>query len=161
MRHLRTRPIQADDWRKLQRFHSRLSASTIYLRFHGLKPALSEAWARRLADVDGRDGAAFVVTTGTRGRIVGFACYVRIDSSTGADIAFVVEDAYQGCGLGGRLMRRLADHALQSGITEFSALVLSRNEPMLRLLQAAGPSHVQPGGGAVDVRVDLTTPEAA
>ena len=161
LRWLRIRSIRADDWRKLQRFHGRLSASTIYQRFHVSKPVLNENWARRLSDLDGHDGAGFVITTGTRGRIVAVACYYRIGSASIAEVGFVVEDAYQGCGLGKRLMRRLVDHALRSGITQFMATVLPRNVLMLRLLQAAGPTHLQLDAGTIEVEVDLTRQEAA
>ena len=152
---IRIRPIRPDDGRKLQRFHSRLSDCTIYQRFHGPKPELDEIWARRFAALDGHAAAAFVATTGTRGRIVGVARYYKIGATTTAEVAFVVEDAYQGCGIGTRLMKRLREQALRNGITEFVAVMLPRNARMLRLLRAVGPTQLRAESGTVEVRVDI------
>jgi GNAT superfamily N-acetyltransferase len=160
-RSIRIRPIRPDDGRKLQRLHGRLSDSTIYQRFHGPKPELDEVWARRFAALNGHAAAAFVATTGTRGRIVGVARYYKIDATTTAEVAFVVEDAYQGCGIGMRLMKRLREQALRNGITEFVALLLPRNERMLRLLRAVGPTQIRAESGTVAVQVDISQAEAA
>ena len=156
---IRIRPIRPDDGRKLQRFHSRLSDSTIYKRFHGPKPELDEVWACRFAELDGHAAVALVATTGTRGRIVGVARYYKIDATTTAEVAFVVEDAYQGCGLGTRLMKRLREQALQNGITKFVALLLPCNERMLRLLRALGPTQIRAESGTVEVQVDIACDE--
>jgi GNAT superfamily N-acetyltransferase len=140
----------------LQRLHGRLSDSTIDQRFHGPKPQLDEVWARRFAELDGHTAAAFVATTGTHGPIVGVARYYKIGATTTAEVAFVVEDAYQGCGLGTRLMKRLREQALRNGITEFVALLLPRNERMLRLLRAVGPTQIRVESGTVDVQVSIS-----
>jgi GNAT superfamily N-acetyltransferase len=153
-RNIRIRPIRPDDWRRLQRFHQRLSDTTIALRFHGAKRELSEPLAHRFANVDGHDNAAFVATTGTWGRIVGVARYSRIGPAA-AEVAFVVEDAYQGQGIGQKLMARLRAHALQNGITEFVAMVLPGNTPMLHLLEEAGQARVHTKGGLWEIHVDL------
>ena len=160
-RSIRIRPIRPDDGRKLQRLHGRLSDSTIYQRFHGPKPELDEVWARRFAELNGHAAAAFVATTGTRGRIVGVARYCKIGATTTAEVAFVVEDAYQGCGIGTRLMKRLREQALRNGITEFVALLLPRNEQMLRLLRAVRPTQIRAESGTVEVQVDISQAEAA
>jgi RimJ/RimL family protein N-acetyltransferase len=160
-RGIRIRPIRPNDGRKLQRLHGRLSDVTIYQRFHGPKPELDEVWARRFTALDGHAAAAFVATTGTRGRIVGVARYYKIGATTTAEVAFVVEDAYQGCGIGTRLMKRLREQALRSGITEFVALLLPRNERMLRLLRALGPTQIRVESGTVEVQVGISQAEAA
>jgi GNAT superfamily N-acetyltransferase len=96
-----------------------------------------------------------VATTGTRGRLVGVARYCKIGATTTAEVAFVVEDAYQGCGIGTRLMKRLREQPLRNGITEFVALLLPRNERMLRLLRAVGPTQIRAESGSVEVQVGI------
>jgi RimJ/RimL family protein N-acetyltransferase len=155
IRSIRIRPIRPDDGHKLQRLHRRLSDSTVYQRFHGPKPELDEVWARRFTELDRHTAAAFVATTGTRGRIVGVARYYKIGATTTAEVAFVVEDAYQSCGIGTRLMKRLREQALRNGITEFVALMLPHNERMLRLLRAMGPTQIRAESGTVEVHVDI------
>src|SRR5437588_577546 len=131
LRNVRFRPIRPNDWHRLQRFHQRLSDTTVELRFHGAKRNLSNPLAHYFTDLDGHDNVAIVATTGTRGRIIGVARYNKI-TATSAEVAFVVEDAYQHHGLGHRLMQRLRRVALANGITEFVAGVLPRHVPMLR-----------------------------
>jgi RimJ/RimL family protein N-acetyltransferase len=151
------RPIRPDDWRKLQRFHARLSPSTVQHRFHGSKRELSVPLAQTFTNVDGVNDAAIVATTGTRGRIVGVARYYRL-TPTSAEVAFVVEDAYQGRGIGGHLMRLLRELALANGVTEFVADVLSDNTPMFHLLQQTGTTRKRYDRGVCEVEVDLTAP---
>src|SRR3954453_16957498 len=114
---LRFRPIHAEDWRRLQRFHERLSPDTVVMRFHGAKRHLSTPLAHRFTEMDGDRDVAIVATTGTWGRIVGVARYSRLESGV-AEVAFVVEDVFQHHGVGRRLMRRLVAHARANGITE-------------------------------------------
>jgi RimJ/RimL family protein N-acetyltransferase len=150
------RPVRSDDWRKLQRFHARLSPSTVQHRFHGSKRELSVPLAHTFTDVDGANDAAIVATTGTRGRIIGVARYCRL-TPTSAEVAFVVEDAYQGRGIGGRLMRHLRELALANGVTVFVAEVLSDNTPMFHLLQKTGTTRTRYDRGVCEIEVDLIT----
>jgi GNAT superfamily N-acetyltransferase len=89
------------------------------------------------------------------------ARYCKIGATTTAEAAFVVEVAYQGCGIGTRLMKRLREEALRNGITEFMGLLLPRNERMLRLLRAVGPTQIRAESGTVEVQVDIIQAEAA
>jgi GNAT superfamily N-acetyltransferase len=152
---IRLRPIRQDDWRKLQRFHDRLSAETIGLRFHGAKRHLSEPLSHRFTSVDGHVDAAVVATTGTRGRIVGVARYCTVQPGI-AEVAFVVEDAFQHHGIGHRLMKRLVAMARANGIDEFVAEVIPSNVPMLRLLHEAGPVSTTGSRGVCTARVHLS-----
>jgi RimJ/RimL family protein N-acetyltransferase len=151
---LRLRSIRPDDWRRLQRFHDRLSPETVQLRFHGAKHHLSEPLSHRFTAVDGEHDAAIVATTGTRGRIVGVARYSTLEPGV-AEVAFVVEDRFQHHGLGGRLMRRLMAAARANGIEEFVAEVIPGNVPMLRLLHEAGSVAISSGRGVSTARVRL------
>jgi RimJ/RimL family protein N-acetyltransferase len=154
---VRFRAIRPDDWGKLQRFHARLSPSTVQHRFHGSKRELSVPLAHTFTDVDGVHDAAIVATTGTRGRIVGVARYCRI-TPTSAEVAFVVDDAYQRQGIGGRLMCHLRDLAMANGVTVFVAEVLSDNIPMFRLLERLGTTRRLYDRGSCEVEVDLIAP---
>lgn len=152
---LHFRPVVPDDWRRLQRFHDRLSQQTVQLRFHGAKQHLSEPLAHRFTQVDGRANVAWVATTGTHGRIVGVARYFRIEQSC-AEVAFVIEDQYQHHGVGRRLMRRLARTARENGITQFIAEVMPGNQAMLHLLQEAGAVDARLKNGVYEVHVTLS-----
>ena len=156
VRDLRIRVIGPADWRKLRRFHQRLSQQTIENRFHAAKRELSEPLAHRFTEMDGTDTVAFVATRGARGRIVGVARYSRL-TSTSAEVAFVVEDEFQGHHLGSQLMKRLKEEALRNGITEFIGEVLPGNLPMLKLMAQAGKTRTSYTSGECRVVVDLTS----
>ncbi len=151
---LRFRSIRAEDWRRLQRFHARLSDTSIGQRFHGAKRELSIPMSQYFTRVDGRNDVALVATTGTRGRIVAVARYNRLDADS-AEVAFVVEDAYQHHGIGSKLMKRLCAAARENGVSHLKALILPGNTAMLRLLQEAGPTHVRFRSGVVEGETDL------
>ena len=154
-RNIHFRIIRPDDWHRLQLFHQRLSEASIRQRFHHAKPNLSSPFAHFFSDWDCHERVAVVATTGTRGRIVGDARFVRLDKHS-AEVAFVVEDAFQGHGIGHHLMDHLAAEAAKYGITEFVAWVQPENEAMLRLLRETGPVRVRHEDGMDEVRLDLS-----
>jgi GNAT superfamily N-acetyltransferase len=154
LRNIHYRQISPADWRRLQRFHRRLSQDTVELRFHGAKRELTTPLAHRFTDVDGVNEVAVVATTGGWGRIVGVGRYSRL-SVNSAEVAFVVEDVYQHQGIGRELMRRLREVALANGITTFVAEILPGNTAMVHLLDEAGESHVRFADGVMEATVML------
>jgi RimJ/RimL family protein N-acetyltransferase len=74
-------------------------------------------------------------------QIVGGGRYIRIDpSGTGqsAEVAFLIDDAHQGLGIGSRLFKHLVAIGRESGITQFEAEVLPSNAAMLGLFARSG-----------------------
>jgi GNAT superfamily N-acetyltransferase len=133
------RPIRPDDTARLQELHLRLSPEAIRLRFHGYMRELPDAMAKRFCEVDGHHRVAFVAVTGDPERIVGVGRYDRDQDRVGeAEMAFVVEDEYQGHGIGSRLLSQLIESARANGIHTLVARVLPGNSPMRHLLQHTG-----------------------
>jgi hypothetical protein len=90
------------------------------------------------------------------GPLVGVARYEGTISSTGAEIALVVDDALHHLGLGTLLLRRLIDVALLNGMTSLNAVVLASNRPMLALLRTLTvPATSVLDAGTVMVTLDL------
>ena len=68
----------------------------------------------------------------------------------------IVDDALHHLGLGTRLLQRLVDVAVVSGMTSLTAVVLASNRPMLHLLQALNvPSTSARDSGSIEVRLQL------
>lgn len=131
------RPIVPQDAPLLEDFHSRLSERTIYYRFFSAKRKLSEQEVRRFTVVDYDDRVALVALIG--GRLIGVARYDRLND-TDAEVAFVVEDAHQGRGIGSVLLEHIAAAARERGVRRFVAEVLAENRQMIRVFTDAGYS---------------------
>jgi RimJ/RimL family protein N-acetyltransferase len=128
------RPIVPEDAVGLIQFHDQLSDSSRYFRFFSVHPTMREDDARHFATVDGVDRMAFVAEDG--GAIIGVGRYDRdpLDPDT-AEVAFAVSDEHQGHGIGTSLLRHLAAHAGDEGITRFKAWVLPTNHRMLDMFR--------------------------
>ena len=154
---IRYRPIVPTDAPALQRFHSRLSAKSVYQRFFGVMPILSDAQANRFTNVDGVDRVALVaLDPETPGELIGVTRYDREPGTDQAEYAAIVADRWQGRGLGLALTRQLIDAARRRGISQFFALVLPENARMLNLLRDLGlPERVRYRDGYERIEVEL------
>jgi len=146
---MRLRPIKGDDVERWLAFISRLSDRTKYLRFHYV-PRLGREDAIRYCNVDYRDAFAFVaeVLRERREEIIAIGRYYRLPNKTTAEVAFVIEDPYQGKGIGTKLMEWLANVARDNGIATFEASVLAENEEMMTVFRDYGfhiISHLEEG----------------
>lgn len=130
------RPIVPDDADRLVAFHAKLSERTRYLRYFGAYPSIPPRDLTRFSVVDHFDRVAFAALLGDA--IVAVGRYDRIGDSPSAEVAFVVEDAHQGRGLGSILLEHLAAAASESGLRRFVAEVLAENISMVRVFRDAG-----------------------
>src|SRR5436309_1313318 len=106
----------------------RLSPRTVYERFFSFRRLLPEE-AHALANVDYRQRMALVaeVTDGQEPELIGVARYGPGDEVTTAEIGLVVEDGWQGLGLGSILLEEILRAGEQRGIHQFSADVLTES----------------------------------
>lgn len=131
------RPMSIIDVAALKRMWRRLSQRTIYRRFMTSCPKPpSERMLQYLAGVDHRTRDALVAVM--MNEIVGVARYHTIADGE-AEIAVLVEDAWQGRGLGRELTTRIAELARDRGITVFSGAMLAENDAAFALLRSVFP----------------------
>ncbi|MCX5993658.1 MAG: GNAT family N-acetyltransferase, partial [Chloroflexi bacterium] len=137
---LHLRPILMSDEERLLALFSRMSKQTIYLRFHHVLTYMSKEEARRFCTVDYVDTFALVGTLGEgpEERIIAVGRYARQPGANRAQIAFEVEDKYQGLGIGTHLLDQLAFIARDKGMTMFEAEVLAENKDMMNVLINSG-----------------------
>lgn len=148
------RPMHRTDGSRLARFHRRLSAETTRLRFFTFHPELSADELYRFTHVDHHDREAVVAVQGDE--IVAVGRYDHVPGSDDAEVAFVVEDAWQGSGLGRRLFDELARRAQSEGIGRLTAQTLAENRRMLMLFHHCGyPVRQHFDDGVIDVEIDL------
>ena len=132
---LRVRPVRADDESAIRAFLGGLSQESIGFRFFG---AANLEWATKWSlDVDYADRFALIAETGAPLRVIAHAAYVRIDAER-AEVAFLVDDSWQGRGISTILLAHLAEIAEQHGISTFSAEVLPANHRMIEVFRESG-----------------------
>jgi RimJ/RimL family protein N-acetyltransferase len=156
------REIRAEDAPALKRLFERSSERSIELRFFGPLKKLTDEKARRFAEVDGRDRFALVaLDPEDEGEIVAVVRYEREGDTRRAEYAAMVEDRFQGRGLGIVLTRHLIEAAREKGIVSLDALVMPENAAMLHLLRSLDlPERSRWEHGVEHVEIDLR-PEVA
>jgi len=140
-RSITVRPIRADDADIERRFLDGLSPETRYHRFLGGGIVVTPEWLARLTDIDYRTHMAFVATTLTGGaeEMIAVARYIRLaEDETSAEYAITVADAWQGHGIGRRLMTMLIAHARGAGVRRLVGEILGSNAGMLHMMHSLG-----------------------
>jgi L-amino acid N-acyltransferase YncA len=69
------------------------------------------------------------------GKVVAVAEYLLDPATNMAEVAFSVDKAWQGKGLGKTLMQKLAGAARENGISGLTAYILPGNQGMIRLFK--------------------------
>ena len=153
-----TRPVQSDDGERFRRLWPRLSRDTVYRRFHAPLHRIPAETVRRLVTVDHDLREAVVADLG--GEVVGVARYDRSpDAPSTAEFAIVVEDAWQGFGLGRQLLSELITLAADRGVRVLVATVQPDNERVLALIRRVLPdSTVERDDDVLVVRSSLSVP---
>jgi GNAT superfamily N-acetyltransferase len=132
------RAVRPDDKERLVTAFKALEPRSIYLRFFSLKKEISEQELRRVTECDGVSEVALVATIGggDRETIIAMGNYVR--DGAAAEIAFAVEEDFQGRGIAARLLQELAEIARTTRVSQLEADVLAENTPMLKVFRKSG-----------------------
>ncbi|MEU5882201.1 GNAT family N-acetyltransferase [Spirillospora sp. NPDC047279] len=155
------RPVRSDDAELLRAFYARLSPESIYYRFFSPRPQLTEREIEHFTTVDYDRRVALIATIA--GSMISVVRYDRLPDRPGtAEVAFLVEDAHQGRGLGAVLLEHIAAAARERGLTRFVASVLPDNRRMTRVFRDAGyraEQHFE--DGVIELVLDLEPTETS
>ena len=161
------RLMHPDDKQRLIDAFAKLDRQSIYTRFFSFRNELPQGPLNHIHRIDGVRLAALVVTLG-RGEdeiIIGSASYVADTAADGqreAEVAFTIEEDFQGQGLAGRLLDALAGIARRHGISRLKAEVLAGNAPMLAVFQRCRlPMQMRRSAEVVQLTLDLDGAEPA
>lgn len=128
----------------------------------GAHPRLPDEEARRFTSLAAGRQAALVAMFGKQ--IVGVGRYIRVDTGVDAEIAFVVEDGYQGRGIGTELLTLLARIGWDDGVRRFVADTFAENHAMLavfmRTPDAVTVTETQRDGAVVHLIMVVTPPRS-
>jgi len=162
-RRVEIRALRPEDRAELAAAVGRSSAESLYRRFFAVKRNFSDREIAFFLNVDFVNHVALVAVSEEEGRpaIVGGGRYVVVRFGT-AEMAFTVVDQYQGQGIGAALMRHLAALAVEAGLEELIAEVLSDNTPMLKVFEKSGFGLTTTrNSGVVHVTLQLSAQTAA
>jgi GNAT superfamily N-acetyltransferase len=156
------RQLNRGDVAELVEFHDRCSDETRYRRFLQAKPRLLLHEARRFCGVDQcRDGAIVAFDPDCPDKIRGVGRWAGVDE-TMAEVAFVVEDEYQGHGIGRSLVSAVIACVRDVGFTTLIGDVLAANTSMRHVLRTSGCPLVERHDdfAVLSFSLDLTSPMA-
>ena len=152
------RPIRASDRTRLNEGFESASTRSIFMRFLGPQPRLSQRQLEYLTAVDHVHHEALIAVDPETGQSFGTARYVRSeDEPEAAEFAVGVGDRWMRIGLGTALLTALVERAREAGVVRFTGLIHADNVAIRRLIaKVAGPYETKLAGqGALEVIVDL------
>ena len=159
---VRIRSIRPDDKNRLFEAFRNLEAESIYTRFFHHKKTLTGEELKSATEIDFDNVVALVVTTGSGENevIIGGGRYAAFETAgrrRSAEVAFTVEEDYQGQGIASRLLQHLVRIAREKGVSQFEAEVLPENKAMIAVFERSGlPVSKKFEGSAVHVILSLT-----
>ena len=154
------RSIRPDDGEALLAAFGELEERTVHLRFFGPKQ-VSHRDLTEATDVDFVRTVALVtcIRNGAGEKIIGGGRYIVFGDAEPpdrAEVAFVVEEDYQGLGIASLTLRHLAGIAKEKGIIQFHAEVLPENKGMLAVFNRSGfPIRQEISEGLAHVTISL------
>jgi L-amino acid N-acyltransferase YncA len=122
------RPLQAEDRSSVRALFERLSPRSLAQRFHSAGLRITDGVLETVT-------SGHVVVAEVDGLIVGLASYYPDAGTHQAEAAIVVDDAYQGRGVGLALGTCLYRDACRAGIRELRAEVQGTNRIVIKLLR--------------------------
>ena len=133
------RVLQPEDQDIEHAFVSGLSPDTRHNRLLGGAVRITPEYIKRLTTVDFSRDMALAATTMLDGRetLIGVSRYVLV-AQDDCEFAIVIADAWQGRGIGRRLMEKLMDVGRRRGVKNMYGDVLSTNRPMLEMTARLG-----------------------
>jgi RimJ/RimL family protein N-acetyltransferase len=157
------RAIRPDDRDRVVEAFRNLESESVYTRLFRYKSELTEAELKAITEVDFENTVALVVTVSAavgEETIIGAGRYVQYDPpnvSGSAEIAFMVEEDYQGQGIASMILIHLTEIARKKGLYQFEAEVLPENASMLAVFARSGlPLKKSFGAGVVHATLSLT-----
>ncbi len=139
-RTIRFRAIKPADEDDLRRLFYRFSDESIYYRYFSPIKTMPHNKMQEYVNVDCNRTLSIVGVVGepVKERIIAEARFVKDANLPYADLAFVVDENYQGLGIASYLYERLAQLAKERGLKGFTADVLVSNKAMMRVFEKGG-----------------------
>ncbi len=131
------RVIKPTDESMIRDLFYTLSQSSVYFRYFSPRRSMPHANVQQYVSMTEDQGLSLVVTIGPREnrQIIAEARYAFEPNSECPDVAFMVDENYQGRGIASFLLKYLIEIAKEREVKGFSADVLFSNRPMLNVFE--------------------------
>jgi acyl-CoA hydrolase len=134
---IKFRAIRPSDEEGMRRLFYRFSDEAVYYRYFSYVKTMPHARMQGYVNVDCAQSISIVGLAGEPGqeRIIAEARYIRDPTGPYANVAFVVDEKYQGLGVAAFLYQMLIRVAKKRGIQGFTAEVLASNKAMMKVFE--------------------------
>lgn len=161
------RPVKSTDERAIQDMIYELPEQDVYTRFFQSLKAFTHKLAMPMAAIDYNDRMAIAAVIGreepeSREQIVAVGHYIRDPQTNFAEVAFTTHKDWQDRGIGTFLLQYLVRIAREKNISGFSADVLARNTPMMKVFTKVGyPIKAHLEYGVYEIEIPFSDTEKA
>lgn len=137
---VRFRPIKPSDEEEMRRLFYRFSDEAVYYRYFTPLKTMPHSKMQAYVNVNYSQAMSIVgvVDEPQQGRIIAEARYVKDPHRPYGDVAFVVDEEFQGYGIATYTYKMLMRLAKERGLLGFTADVLPANKPMMRVFEKGG-----------------------
>ncbi|MCF8027484.1 MAG: GNAT family N-acetyltransferase [Desulfobacteraceae bacterium] len=134
---VRFRPLRPSDEEEMRRLFYRFSDESVYYRYFTPLKTMPHSRMQSYVNVDYSKDISIVGVVGEpgQGRIIAEARYIKDPHSPYGDIAFIVDEHYQGYGIATYMYQKLIRLAKERGLQGFTADVLPANKSMMRVFE--------------------------
>jgi len=134
---IRFRAIKPSDEEQMRRFFYRFSDEAKFYRFFYSVKTMSHDKMQEYVNVDYSKEMSIIGLSGKLGdeTIVAEARFVRDDRSSYGEVAFLIDDRFQGLGIGSYMLDLLIQMAREQGLMGLTAEVLSDNLAMKKVFE--------------------------
>jgi len=161
---IKIRPIKSSDEDMMRRLFYNFSDESKYFRYFASKPVMPHQEMQTYVNIDYQDvlSVVAIVEKGRNERIIAEARYAYDKKENAYEIAFIVDEEFQGKGVATFMLNYLIKIGRDRGIACFIAYVLPRNEAMLKVFEKAKVETTRSyDSDALILRFNLATPPAA
>ena len=158
---VRFRAIKPSDEEAMRRLFYRFSNQTVFHRFLFPISTMPHKKMQEYVNVDYGHMMSVVALVRESGqeKIIAEARYVKDKQSACGDLAFVVDEKYQGIGIGSYLYEMLIRLAKDRGLKGFTAEVLQANQNMMKVFEKGPlPVNARADNGLLRLRISFDEP---
>jgi acyl-CoA hydrolase len=137
---IRFRAIKPSDEEEMRRLFYRFSDQSVYYRYFAPIKVMPHSKMQEYVNVDFSQVLSIVGLVGEsgQGHIIAEARFIKDQHRPWADVAFVVDEKFQGLGIASYLYKMLIRCARDRGIQGFTADILVSNKAMMNVFEKGG-----------------------